>query len=109
MKKLAELDELREKKLSEVKQKLAQKQAQEQKRQLAEQKIEVLLKKVVSPEAKTRLKNVKLVNEQLYWTAVQQLFQLYQTGRVSGKITEEQVKKILKALSKKPEINIKRK
>ncbi len=106
---MTELEGLKEQKLEELKQKLAQQQAEEEKRLQAEQKIDSLLKMLLSPSAKSRLKNVKLVNQDLYWNTVQQLLLLYRAGRIKGAISEEEVKSILKRLSQKREIKIKRK
>jgi len=106
---LAELEDLREQKLAELKQRLEQQQAEAEKQRAAEQKIDVLLKRMLSQDAKSRLKNVKLVNQDLYWSAVQQLLLLYRAGRIKGTATEEDVKRILKQLSQKREIKITRK
>lgn len=106
---MAELNQLKEQRLEELRQKLAQQQGEETKIQLAEQRIELLLKKILSPEAKARLKNVKLVNQELYWTTVQQILLLYRTGKIHGTVTEGQVRELLKLLSRKHEIKIKRK
>ncbi len=106
---MSEASEIREKKLAELREKYAQQQQEEQQKQQAEQQIESMLKRFLSPEAKARLKNVKLVNEQLYWNVVQQLLVLARSGRLQGKISDEQAKKILKSLSQKREISIKRK
>lgn len=106
---MAELEELKEQKLAELRQRLEQQQAEQEKQRLAEQKIDVLLKRLLSPSAKSRLKNVKLVNQDLYWNAVQQLLLLYRAGRLKGAISEDEVKSILTQLSKKREIKIKRK
>ena len=69
----------------------------------------MVLKKMLSPEAKARLKNVRLVNEERYWSAVQQLLVLYQSGRLQGTVSEEQLKRLLSAFSQKRDIKIKRK
>ncbi len=106
---MAELEDLREQKLAELKQRLEQQQAEAEKQRAAEQKIDVLLKRMLSQDAKSRLKNVKLVNQDLYWSAVQQLLLLYRAGRIKGTATEEDVKRILKQLSQKREIKITRK
>jgi len=106
---LDELEQLREKRRAELQDQASVQQAEEEKKELAEQRIELLLKKLLSQDAKSRLKNVKLVNHELYWNAVQQLLVLYRSGRVQGTITEDQVKEILKLLSHKREIKITRK
>ena len=104
-----EAAQLKEEKLAEMQQRLEQQQSEEQKRQLAEQKVELLLRKILSPRAKSRLKNIRLVNQEKYWGVVQQLLHLYQSGRVKGTVSEEEFKKLLQLLSQKREIKIKRK
>ena len=84
----------------------------EEKNRAAEQRQEQLdtaMRQVLSHEAKTRLGNVKLVNQELYLKAAQAVLYLYQKGQVQGKINEEQLKQLLEKLSAKREIKIKRK
>ena len=104
-----EAAQLKEEKLAEMQQMLEQQQSEEQKRELAEQKVELLLRKILSPGAKSRLKNIRLVNQEKYWGVVQQLLHLYQSGMVKGTVSEEDLKKLLQLLSQKREIKIKRK
>ena len=104
-----EADNAEEQELAELKESMARQQAEEEKKALAEQKIEMVLKRMLSPEAKARLKNIKLVNEERYWNTVQQLLALYQSGRLQGTVSEEQLKRLLAAFSQKREIRIKRK
>lgn len=104
-----EAENIKEQKLAELKESMVRQQAEEEKKALAEQKIEMVLKRMLSPKAKARLKNVKLVNEERYWSAVQQLLLLYQSGRIQGAVSEEQIKRLLAAFSQKREIKIKRK
>lgn len=105
---MPEFDELRAQKEEALKQRLMEQQKAEAQRIEAEKKVEMVLRKILSPEAKSRLKNVKLVNQELYWNAVQQLFLLVKKGRVQGKISDERVKEMLQLLSKKREVKIKR-
>jgi programmed cell death protein 5 len=64
---------------------------------------------VLTPEAKARLGNVKLVNYELYLKAAQTIIYLQKAGQIRGRITEEQLKQLLEKLSAKREITIKRK
>jgi len=105
---LAELDELRGQKEEELKQRFLEQQEKEQQSAEAEKRVEIVLRKILDPDAKARLKNVKLVNQELYWNAVQQLFFLVKKGAVQGRISDEQVKEMLKLMSQKREVKIKR-
>ncbi|MCX6802411.1 MAG: hypothetical protein NT067_04860 [Candidatus Diapherotrites archaeon] len=105
----SEAEQLKSLKMEELQQQFAQQQAEAEKKALAEQKIELLLRKLLSPEAKSRLKNVRLVNQELYWNAVQQVLILFRSGKIKGQVSESQVKTLLEVLSRKREIKIKRK
>ena len=97
-----EMDELRQKKLEQM---------QQQNKQLEiEAQLDEVARKILTPKAKARLGNVKLVNKNLYLGTIQTLVQLYQAGHIQGKIDEVQLKGILKKLSGgKRDITIKRK
>ncbi len=99
---MTELDEIRQKKMEELRQK------QEAEAE-TEQKLDVLVKRLLTEEARERLSNVKLVNKEVYFKAVQTIIYLFNAGQVQGKIDEEQLKGLLKKLTEKKEINIKRK
>ncbi len=80
------------------------------KRLEAERQLNILLRKIATQAARERLKNVKLVNQELYYKAVQYMIMLIQSAQLSAPITEEDVKKILEKVSgKKKEFRIIRK
>jgi programmed cell death protein 5 len=82
-------------------QELAQlKQIEELKRQL--------LGKVLGKEAFERLGRVRSVNPELAGQVELYLIQIYQTGKLTGKISDEKMKEILKLLSQKKEFKIRR-
>jgi programmed cell death protein 5 len=104
------MEELKEKKKQALQQKLLEQQAQQQKEAQAEQELDGLLRSVLTPEAKTRLANIRLVNKRLYLSAAQSLLVLAKSGRLPGKITDEQLKALLsKAMENKKEMQIRRK
>ncbi len=101
--------EIKERKINEIKEKYSQ-QMEDQQRQIElENQIDSALKLILSEEAKTRLYNVRLVNRELYLKTAQSLIFLYKSGKISGKLSEEEVKSLLERLSAKREITIKRK
>lgn len=104
-----ELEELRRKKLQQMQEELAkQKEAEEQARLLELQK-ELLLKKILTPEAKSRLANIKLANPEFAAQVEVLLIRLYQMGKVT-KLTDEEFKQLLlKIRGKKKETKIIRK
>ena len=67
-----------------------------------------ILRKILSKEAAERLGRVRLGNPVIATQLELYLVQMYQTGNISDKITDEQLKKILEVLSTKKEMKIKR-
>ena len=68
-----------------------------------------ILTKILTKEAFERLARVKSVNPQLATQAEFYLLQIYQTGKLGNLITDDKLKELLKTLSEKKEMNIKRK
>ncbi|MAG18321.1 MAG: DNA-binding protein [Candidatus Diapherotrites archaeon] len=102
-------EDLKEKKLDELKQKYLKQQEEENQALEMEDKMQSILKSILTEEAKQRLSNVRLVNKELYTRAFQAIMGLVQKGMVQGKLNEEQVKEILRQLNKRRDINITRK
>ncbi len=64
---------------------------------------------ILTPEARSRLANLRLTKPEFVDQIEIQLIQLAQSGRMKGKITDEQLKVLLKQLSgQKRDINITR-
>jgi programmed cell death protein 5 len=82
-------------------------QAQEQmRRELEAQKRQVLLQ-ILTPEARSRLANLRLTKPEFVDQVELQLIQLAQMGRVKSKITDDQLKELLRKLAgQKRDINI---
>jgi programmed cell death protein 5 len=104
-----EEEEIKARKLQELRERQLQKQKEEQKNSQAEMQLEMLLKQLLSPEAKTRLSNVRMVNQELYGKTVQAVIYLANAGQFKGKIGEGELKALLAKLNPKKEITIKRK
>jgi len=102
-------EEIKEDKMGELRQKMLQKQGEEQERLKAEMQLEAFLKSSLSPEAKNRLSNVRLANQELYAKAVQAIAFLAKSQGIRERISEQDLKSILARLSAKREIKIKRK
>ena len=103
-----ELEEIRRRKLLAMQQRGdEQKQAQVE-RQLEAQK-EALLRKILSPEARQRLTNLKMVKPDFTEQLELQLIQLAQTGKLPIPLPDAQLKQILIQLqSRKREPKIRR-
>ena len=102
------IDELKQKKLEELK-KYYEAQKELMRKLEAERQINILLRKLLTQEARERLKNVRLVNQELYYKAVQNIVALAQAGRLKERLNEDQVKKLLLMLSERKETRIIRK
>ena len=120
--KMSDLDELRRKRMQELQQQAAanenqqaqqQMQQQQMQQQQMQQEMEAqkrqLMMQILTPEARSRLANLRLTKPEFVDQIEIQLIQLAQSGRMKGKITDEQLKVLLKQLSgQKRDINITR-
>lgn len=87
----AELEEIKLKKLAEIRRKI-----EEERERRA--RIEALLRQILTPEARERLYNLRLVKPDLARALEEQLILIAQSGRVPIPITDEFLKKILAEL-----------
>ena len=98
-----DIEELKRRKLEEMKQKFAEQEAAGQQAEFAEQQqeaqLDAIMRKLLEPEAKARLANVRLVNKDLYFRAVQSVMYLAQRSGEKEKLNDYQVKRILERLS----------
>lgn len=100
-----ELEEIRRRKLLELQQRMAEEQKQAQ----IEQQKQVLLRKILTPEARQRLTNLKMVKPEFTEYLELQLIQLAQQGKLPIPLTDTQLKQILIQLQgQKREIKIRR-
>ncbi|MEM5812663.1 MAG: DNA-binding protein [Candidatus Aenigmatarchaeota archaeon] len=79
-------------------------------KQIEEMKKKILAT-ILSKEAYERLARVRLANPNLAGEAELYLLQIYQSGKLQERITDEQMKEVLRVLSagSKPEFRIRRK
>ncbi len=104
-----ELEELRKKKMQEIKESQDSREAQEDAKKQMEAQKKAVLRKIMTPEARERLGRVKVARPQLAEQIESQLVALAQRGATNEKIDDQTLKKLLKKLSgQKKEINIKR-
>ena len=86
-------------------------EAQAQAQADAEAQKQALMRKILTPEARQRLQNVKLVRPDFAAQIEIQLLQLAQSGRVPLPITDDLLKKLLEQIQsqqKKRDISIRR-
>jgi programmed cell death protein 5 len=85
-----ELEAIRQRKMMELK-----KRMEEQARRA---QIEAVMRKLLTPEARERLNNIRLVKPELAEALEQQIIALAQAGRIPVPVTDEFLKKILSEL-----------
>lgn len=90
-----ELEELRRKKLSALQRQISDEQKNAQIEQQLEQQKQALLRSALSPEARQRLANLKMVRPEFTDQLELQLIQLAQQGKLPIPLSDQQLKKIL--------------
>lgn len=102
-------EELKRKKLLELQQKLQEETLRQEQRRQVELQRRAVLMEVLTPEARSRLANIKLARPEYALQIENLLIQLAQSGQVRQKITDAQLKEILGKISqKKKEFRIRR-
>jgi len=105
-----ELEELRRRKLSALRQQVSDEQRSAQMQQQLEQQKQTLLRNILSPEARQRLTNLKMVKPEFTEQLELQLIQLAQQGKIPIPLSDEHLRRILMQLqSVKREPQIRRK
>ena len=74
--------------------------------QKIEQIKKMILRNVLTKEARERLNRIKLVKPELAMQLELYLVQLYQSGKLRGQMTDEQLKDILRMLSSEKNFKI---
>ena len=104
-----ELEIIRKRRLMELRSQLNQEQERIQAQQQLETQKQVLMRRILTPEARRRITNLKIVKPEFAGQIELELIQLAQQGRISLPITDEQLKQILlRVQSQHREIKIRR-
>lgn len=93
-----ELEELRRRKLSALQRQVSEEQRQAQMQQELEGQKQALLRSILSPEARQRLTNLKMVKPEFTEQLELQLIQLAQQGKLLIPLADKQLKEILTQL-----------
>ena len=105
-----ELTALRQKRMQELQQQQGQQAQQENQARKFEEQKNSALRKIMTPDARERLSNIKLANPKMAESVEMQLIQLAQSGRLQGTITDDMLREILQRMTPpKREIHIERK
>jgi len=89
------MEELRKRRLMELQRRLVEEQQRAQEQQQIEIQKQALLRRILAPEARRRLTNLKMVKPEFAEQLELQLIQLAQQGKISIPVTDEQLKEIL--------------
>jgi programmed cell death protein 5 len=104
-----ELDQIRKRKLLSMQNRMSDEQRQVQAQQQMEAQKQALLSKILAPEARQRLSNLKMVKKEFAEQIEMQLIEMAQTGKLPIPLSDAQLKQILVQLqSRKREIKIRR-
>jgi programmed cell death protein 5 len=93
-----ELQRLREKRMLELQAQQSQQEDLRRAQQEAEAQKQALMRRILTPEARQRLTNVKMVRPDFAEQLEVQLLQLAQAGRVKIPITDDMLKRLLTQL-----------
>jgi len=104
-----ELEEIRKKRLNELKRQLSIDQQQTAQQKVFDAQKEAALKQILTYESRQRLNRIKLVKPEFVDQIELQLIQIAQSGRVKLPIDDKQLKQILMQLqTAKKEIRFRR-
>ena len=104
-----ELEALRRRRLAELQRASVDDQRRSQAQQQVERQKQTIIRRILTPEARQRLTNIRMVKPEFADELEMQLIQLAQSGRLRGQVTDEQLKKTLVQLEgQKREIKIRR-
>lgn len=82
--------------------------AQKQQEQQAKERLKKIASQILTKEARSRLANIRVARPELASNIELRLVQLYKSGSIRDKITDEQLKELLKKVQKsKGSTNIK--
>jgi programmed cell death protein 5 len=103
------IEELRRRKMLELQARAAEMQRHEELRRQYDVQKKLALQQILTPDARSRLANIRAAKPEFAEQIEIQLIQLAQSGRVSSQITDAQLKEILRRVQdRKRDIKIRR-
>ena len=92
-----------------LQQKMQESMEQQQQSKQAEEMLKTAMSQILDQKARERLSNLKLVKPEVAMQLEIYLAQLFQSGQLKERITDEQLVMILRKLTERRETKIKRK
>ncbi|MEM2908025.1 MAG: DNA-binding protein [Candidatus Hadarchaeales archaeon] len=96
-----DLEEIRRRRLLELQAKLEEQRRQEELRRQYEIQKRLALQQILTPEARSRLANIRAARPEFAEQIELQLIQLAQAGRITSQITDAQLREILRRLQER--------
>jgi programmed cell death protein 5 len=99
-----ELSELRKRRMAQLQQQAGDQQAMQaelERQERIKSQMQMVLMSILEPDARERLSTIKLTKPDFAGAVEQQLVQLAQSGRLKNKITDSQLKDLLRQLAPK--------
>ncbi len=99
-----ELSELRKRRMAQLQQQAGDQQAMQaelERQEHIKSQMQMVLMSILEPNARERLNTIKLTKPDFAGAVEQQLVQLAQSGRLKNKITDSQLKELLRQLAPK--------
>jgi len=99
-----ELSELRKRRMAQLQQQSGDQQAMQaelERQERIKSQMQMVLMSILEPDARERLNTIKLTKPDFAGSVEQQLVQLAQSGRLKNKITDSQLKELLRQLAPK--------
>src|SRR2546427_504881 len=85
-----ELEELRRRRMAQMQRAASDDQRRAQAQQQVERQKQAIIRKILTPEARQRLTNIRMVKPEFAEELEMQLIQLAQSGRLQSQVTEKE-------------------